>query len=142
MIENIHFDIENEYNEIAGLEFVVVAEKLDELASEAETEKDALKSSMIKWAVVCDHKRHFDYDDLVHLMTSSETCGLCMFFNTCSECCEYTEMEFDDRIKCFKTFSDAFVYRRTGEKNNTVYHALERVYNRKYGIYNERHGSE
>ncbi len=133
MIKNIHSDIENEYNEIVGLEFFVVAKKLDGLAREAETERDALKSSMVKWAVICNHKRHFDYDDLIRIVVSSETCGLCMFFDDCSDCCEYTGMEFDDRVKCFESFGSAFVYRHTGEKNKAVYYALEKVYNEKYG---------
>ena len=133
MIEKIHPDIENEYNEIVGLEYFVVVKRLVELTCEIKNETDALKSSMTKWAVICNHKRHFDYDDLIHLMISSETCGLCMFFDDCSGCCEYTGMEFDDRVKCFEAFGNAFVYRHTGEKNNTVYYAMEKVYNEKYG---------
>ncbi len=133
MIEKIHPDIENEYNEIVGLKYHDVKKKLIDLAYDTENESDALKSSMIKWAVICNHHKHFDFDDLIDLMTCLDTCGLCMFFEECSGCCEYTGMEFDDHVKCFESFGSAFVYRRTGEKNKTVYYALEKVYNEKYG---------
>ncbi len=135
MIENIHFDIENEYNEIVGLKYSAVTKKLLDLAYDTENESDALKSSMVKWAVICNHRPRFGYHDLLHLMISSETCGLCMFFDDCSDCCEYTGMKFDDYVMCFETFRDAYDHKITGEKNNTVYYALEKVYN-------ERHGSE
>ena len=53
MIEKIHPDIENEYNEIVGLKYHDVKKKLIDLAYDTENESDALKSSMIKWAVIC-----------------------------------------------------------------------------------------
>ncbi len=130
---DIHPDIEKDYYDIVGLEYYAVLKHLKIIARNCETEKYALKSSMLKWAIICNHSCHFDLDNLNYLIKNTETCGLCMFFNDCFDCCEYTGMKFDEHFKCFGAFGNALYYRVWGDIYNIVYIALEKVYNEKYG---------